>query len=121
MGVLQSTEKLQGAGNGAALAQAARDLGKKLESAGTRVLDGADVAVSSTGDGMVGLAGALRSPIASGVERAADGLENGGKYLKRKRARGLAENAGAFLKRHPLPVIAVAFGAGLLLARRARG
>lgn len=95
-------------------------ISEKVQHAGERAGEMATSAKSEIGGRLTGMASSVRSSepwVVEKAERAADKLEDAGTYIRESDFASLAEDLTGFAKRHPLPLLAMAFGAGFLIAK----
>jgi hypothetical protein len=96
---------------------------QSAEDAAAYVGHKAEDATSAVGDGLKSLGNALRahSPhdgVVVGASAAvANTLESTGRYLREEGLQGMHEQVTGLIRRHPIPALLVAVGAGFLIAR----
>lgn len=83
----------------------------------------ADDATEALGGGMRSLAGTLREKAPTGgtmgqmASTAATTLDRTGRYLQEEGLSGMSEDLMHLVRKHPLPALAIALGAGFCLAQ----
>ncbi len=108
--------RLQQAGSEAtqAATSAASELARAAE-------DRTDDALASAGQRMTSVAGSLRQAaprpgvVGSAAGAVANQLETGGRYLQDHGVSDITDDVAGAIRHHPLPALAIAFGAGLLI------
>jgi hypothetical protein len=104
----------------------ASNVGQRISEAASTAGAKADDAASSLGGGMQSLAGAIRDKmpqegmVGSAGSAVADTLERGGRYLKKQGLSGIGQDLTDAVRRHPIPALLIALGAGFLIARSTR-
>ncbi len=86
----------------------------------------AESALSSVGESMSSLAGTIRDKapregmIGGAAESVAESLQSGGRYLQEHGLSEMADDVATLIRRHPVPALCIAFGAGWLIGMASR-
>ncbi len=98
----------------------------KAQELGAAAAKTADAGLSSVGESLHALAGAIRESappegvLGSAAATVAERLELGGHYLAHHGVNGIAEDLSTLIRKHPLPALGVALGIGWLLGAYTR-
>lgn len=102
---------------------AMQKVGNLAKEAGAAVANKANQAVAATGRGIEQVAEGIREHtpddgvLGKASNRVADSLQSGGKYLEEHRMDAMCRDLTGVIRSNPLMSIAIAVGAGFLLAR----